>query len=257
MVEIFEPKFWIWSLELFAIWNHAAYPAFFSMRLITGILILSWVIGSHATAPSVSPSLSPTSYVSNYNFMFQVAGSSTSATTNTVGGRATSCNLVGPKGIWQDSTGMMYIVDTDGDCVVSFDVDGDTILRTFAGTCGIGGNTGTGGMATSATFNGPTGIKGDTVGNVVIVDFNNVIIKKVSSSGIVSKFAGTGATSAPIYGGPASSCALSGVSDVFIDTLSNTYIASQTLSQISKVDASGIISLYAGMFYSIPYFFIL
>lgn len=196
--------------------------------------------------PSCGPSIQPTSFLSAYNFIFQVAGASTSSTTVSVGGRATSCNLVGPKGVWQDSTGVMYVADAYDDCIVSFDLDGDTIVHNFAGKCNTGGNTGVGGQATAATIDGPTGLKGDTSGNIYFTDFNNVIVKKVSSSGILSKFAGNGATSDPVYGRPATSCSLAGVNDIWWDTLGNVYIVSQTIAQVSKVDTSGFISLVGG-----------
>lgn len=210
--------------------------------LVRAVLALCWVnIGVFASLP---PTLAPTSFVSQYNYIVRAAGSSTSATLVTVGGRATSCNLVGPKGIWQDSMGIMYVVDTDANCVLKFDMDGDTILQYYAGKCATAGNTGLGGQATAATLDEPSGFRGDSSGNTYIVDFNSYLVKKVSS-GIISKFAGDGTTSAPVYGRPATSCAINGISDVYADTMGVVYTV-QTNCQVSRVDSSGIISLVAG-----------
>jgi hypothetical protein len=64
-------------------------------------------------------------------------------------------------------------------------------ITTYAGI-GTGGFSGDGGSAISAQLNEPYGIATDTVGNVYIADQINNRIRKVSTSGIISTFAGGG-----------------------------------------------------------------
>ncbi len=52
-----------------------------------------------------------------------------------------------------------------------------------------GGYSGDGGTATTAQLNYPTGVAVDSSGNLYIADFGNQVIRKVSSSGIISTVA--------------------------------------------------------------------
>ena len=82
------------------------------------------------------------------------------------------------------------------------------IISTIAGT-GTAGYSGDNGAATSATLNYPHGVVLDTAGNMYIADFTNNRIRKVTiSTGIITTFAGTGASSYSGDNGPATSAAL-------------------------------------------------
>src|SRR5437868_6958853 len=72
------------------------------------------------------------------------------------------------------------------------------ILSIFAGT----GNSGTPtpGPATSSDLGGSEGLAVDSLGNVYIADDGNYLIEKVTSSGTLSIFAGTGNSGTPTPG---------------------------------------------------------
>lgn len=53
---------------------------------------------------------------------------------------------------------------------------------------------GDGGAATSAKFNGPTRVSGNTLGVLYIGDTSNSRVRKVSTSGIITTFAGYGSS---------------------------------------------------------------
>ena len=89
----------------------------------------------------------------------------------------------------------------------------------------------------------------DSSNNVYIAD-NTYRIRKVTSSGIISIYAGTGSYSGGIMGdgGPATSATISaGAWSLFVDTSNNLYIDDNSLSTIRKINiATGIITTVAG-----------
>ena len=69
-------------------------------------------------------------------------------------------------------------------------VDGQ-IITTIAGT-GIAGYTGNMGAATIAQLNDPINVRFDNSGDLLIADAENNVIRKISSSGIITTIAGNG-----------------------------------------------------------------
>jgi hypothetical protein len=119
----------------------------------------------------------------------------------------------------------------------------------FAGT-GSSSYSGNGGAATSAGFNQPGDIAFDSAGNAYISDTGNYVVRKVSTSGIVSIYAGT-AQSGGIgnyagEGGAATSAKLEGPDALAIDLAGNLYIADGA-NAVRVVNAvSGKITTFAG-----------
>jgi DNA-binding beta-propeller fold protein YncE len=106
------------------------------------------------------------------------------------------------------------------------------VISTIAGT-GSASYSGDNGQATAATVNHPTGIVFDSSGNVYVCDFNNNRVRKITSStGIITTYAGTGASSYSGDGGIASSAALYIPIGLSIDTSGSAiiYIAPITFS---------------------------
>ncbi|MBC7553320.1 MAG: hypothetical protein H7257_05025 [Taibaiella sp.] len=64
------------------------------------------------------------------------------------------------------------------------------IISRFAGTTATIGNSGDGGAATTAELNFPTGVSADSSGNVFVADNGNHIVRKISTTGIISTLAG-------------------------------------------------------------------
>ena len=121
-------------------------------------------------------------------------------------------------------------------------------VNVFAGT-GLSNSTGTGGAATSASFNQVRSLWQDTEGSVYIVEYESKCIRKVStSSGLVSKVAGICGTSG--FGGdngPATSALFNGTLDIQLDTASNLYISDSKNHRVRLVLNSGTVSTYAGI----------
>ena len=98
-----------------------------------------------------------------------------------------------------------------------------SVISTIAGT-GTASYSGDGSQATSAAINAPTGIVLDSSGNVYFADQGNTRIRKITTStGIITTYAGTGASSFSGDGGQATSAALFGPSGLCIDTEGMTH----------------------------------
>jgi hypothetical protein len=119
------------------------------------------------------------------------------------------------------------------------------IITTFAGT-GTSGYSGDGGQAILATFNGPVSVTTDNSGNKYIADQSNNVIRKISTSGIISTVAGNGNFGYLGDGGQATSGRLASPASVVFDAAGNMYIAEQASNVIRKVTPAGIMSTIAG-----------
>jgi uncharacterized protein (TIGR03437 family) len=156
------------------------------------------------------------------------------------GGPAAGASLDNPSGVAVDSAGSVYIADTNNNRIRK--VSNGTIT-TFAGN-GIAGFTGDGGPATSASFDYPFGVAGDSAGNLYIADHYNNRIRKVSN-GTITTVAGGGNGALLGDGGPATSASLNSPDGMAVDSAGNLYIADTQNNRIRKV-SGGTIATFAG-----------
>src|SRR5262249_271838 len=113
------------------------------------------------------------------------------------------------------------------------------------------GFSGDGGPAVNAQLNNPQGIVLDLSGNLYICDAGNNRVRMVSTSGVITPFAGTGAISPGgpgtfNDGGPATQALLHLPSGIAIDRSGNIYIADSGNNTIRIVTTDGIINNFAG-----------
>jgi sugar lactone lactonase YvrE len=110
------------------------------------------------------------------------------------------------------------------------------------------GYSGDGGSALLAQFGEPQGVATDSSGNIYVADFQDNVVRKISTStGIISTVAGTGVPGHAGDGGPAISAELWKPVALAIDSSGNLYVSEYGDEVIRKVDAStGVISTYAG-----------
>lgn len=110
-------------------------------------------------------------------------------TSGFVDGVATAARFNEPKGITIDSSGNLYVADTRNHAIRKITPSGT--VSTLAGT----GSSGfVNGVGTAASFNAPADVGIDSAGNVYVVELNNHAVRKITPSGVVSTWAGTGVT---------------------------------------------------------------
>ena len=163
------------------------------------------------------------------------------------GGPATSAQLtltayLEPKGVALDGSGNLYIADEGNQRIRKVSPNGIITTVAGGGTNGLGD----GGPATSAQLKTPTGVAVDGSGNLYIVDYNTVSVRKVSPGGIITTVAGNGTNGYSGDGGPATSAEFSFPFGVAVDGFGNLYIADSLNSRIRKVSPSGTITTVAG-----------
>ncbi len=162
------------------------------------------------------------------------------------GGAATSAELNWPSAVVLDSSGNLYIADSNNNRIRV--VNASTgVISTVAGN-GTQGYSGDGGAATSAEFNTPDGLALDSGGNIYIADLFNDCIRMVNAStGVISTVAGNGTPGYSGDGGLATSAEINYPQGVAVDSSGNIYIADYYNDVIRKVTAStGVISTVAG-----------
>jgi sugar lactone lactonase YvrE len=118
-------------------------------------------------------------------------------------------------------------------------------VSTVAGT-GAKGYGGDGGPAVAAKLDRPTAVSVDRDGTFYIADYGNNRIRKVTTDGKITTFAGTGEAGFSGDGGPASAAKLSGPYGVRADGRGNVYIADARNGRVRKVSPDGIIATVAG-----------
>lgn len=159
------------------------------------------------------------------------------------GGPATEAQVNNPFGLAFDSSGNLYIADQLNNRIRKLTPDGK--LSTIAGT-GKASYSGDGGEATSADLNHPCGIAIDSAGNLYIADTANNSIRKITSAGTISTFAGTGQIGNTGDGGEASKAVFDHPIGLALDSQGKLYIADTSNNRIRVVGTDGKIDAFAG-----------
>ncbi len=181
-------------------------------------------------------------FISNAQIITTFAGNGTAGFSGD-GTQATAASINQPAGVAFDGSGNVYLSDYSNNRIRKVSPAG--VITTVAGT-GIGGYTGDGAQATNARLNNPNKIAVDPSGNLFIADFGNNVVRKVSTTGVITTIAGTGMAGFNGDGIPATSAKLNHPCDVAFDHSGNIYIADYSNFLIRKISGSGIISTYVG-----------
>jgi DNA-binding beta-propeller fold protein YncE len=162
-----------------------------------------------------------------------------------VNGTGAAASFQLPGGLAVDSTGNVYVADTNNDIIRKITPGG--VVTTLAGFHGVAGSTDspTGSLA---RFNQPMAVAVDSVtGNLYVADYINSTIRKVTAAGAVTTLAGTAGT----FGhndGTGAAASFNGPQGVALDsTATNLYVAdpyNRTIRQV--VVSSGVVTTFAG-----------
>ena len=142
-----------------------------------------------------------------------------------------------------DSAGNLYTPDYDNAVVYKTDRFGST--STIAGT-GTAGYSGDGGTALNARLSRPAGVAVTPDGVIYIGDSGNDRIRKITPSGIITTYAGTGTAGFAGDGGPAASARLNGPFTLALDGVGALYFVDYENHRVRKIKTDGTISTVAG-----------
>jgi sugar lactone lactonase YvrE len=159
------------------------------------------------------------------------------------GGRASAAQLNGPRGVFVDAAGNLYIADTDNQRIRKVTTAGT--ITTVAGT-GAAGFSGDGAPAVAAQLRNPVSVAADRSGTLYISDSDNNRIRKVTADGLIHTAAGNGAAGFAGDRGPASSAQVTYPNQIAVDGLGNLFIADTGNGRIREVTPDGIIQSLAG-----------
>jgi uncharacterized protein (TIGR03437 family) len=162
------------------------------------------------------------------------------------GSAANAAILNQPTGIALDSSGNLYIADSENYRIrKAASGGGSGAISTIAGNGGVS-YSGDGGQATKAQLNSPLGVAADSSGNLYIADTANNVVRKVTAAGAISTLAGNGTLGSGGDGSAATSAQLNAPQGVAVDASGSVYIADTGNARIRKVSTTGAISTYAG-----------
>ncbi len=166
-------------------------------------------------------------------FMTTVMGGGGSFLANGVPARNTS--ICSPISIAVDAVGNVYVGEACASHVVKIDTFG--ILTIMAGTDTSGYN-GDGIAATSARLDAVIGLAVDDSGNIYLSDKQNARVRKVSSTGVITTVAGTGATGYSGDGGPATAATVNSLRGLAVGHNGDILFADLLNSRIRSIKYS-------------------
>ena len=168
---------------------------------------------------------------------------STFAGSGTIGsadGLGTLASFNKPSGIAVDVSGNIYVADTFNNKIRKITPSGLVSTLAGIGTVGL-----VNGSAATASFRFPTGVAVDAAGVVYVADASNLVIRKITTAGIVSTLAGSG-----IYGfadGTAAAASFKNPTGIAVDASGNNiYVADFGDHRIRKITSAGVVITFAG-----------
>jgi len=162
-------------------------------------------------------------------------------------GIGTAATIARPRFLTIDSQGNLYFTNNQNQ-IGKVTTSGAEVTLFAGSATGASGDVNGTGLA--ASFEKPSGLAVDAADNVYVVDFENMKIKKITSAGVVTTFAGTGAGGTT--DGTTTTATFNYPRGITIDCLGNIYISqgteeeSTTDDAIRKITPDGTVSTIIG-----------
>ncbi len=194
-----------------------------AIRKITAWGMVTTLAGQYAMEPGLSGLPSP---VPNHS----------------ADGVGTAARFFGPDGVAVDQSGNVYVADTGNNTIRKVTSNG--VVTTLAGLAGSSGSID--GTGSAARFNYPRRVAVDGSGNVYVSDADNHVIRKVTTSGVVTTLAGLAGASGSTDG-TGSAARFQGPDGVAVDGAGNVYVADSDNYTIRKITATGVVTTLGGL----------
>ena len=149
------------------------------------------------------------------------------------GGPAINAQLSYVFGLSTDVAGNLYICDASNNCIRKVSTDG--VITTVAGNGTVGYN-GDGIAATAASLSHPLGVYALPTGGLLIADYKNNRVRRVTASGIISTIAGTGDAGYTGEGMPATAARIHHPVGVIMDEEENIYVSDMLNARVRKIN---------------------
>jgi hypothetical protein len=166
--------------------------------------------------------------ISSSNVVTTFAGSGTAGFVNATG---TSAQFNQPMGLAIDGSNNIYVADYGNHSIRKITSAG--VVTTVAGSGFANFINGTG---TGASFNNPTALVRDASGNLYVSDYGNNSIRQITSTGVVTTFAG--AATAGLTNATGTSARFSGPFGITIDGSGNLYVSEKGNHTVRKIVVS-------------------
>ena len=146
-----------------------------------------------------------------------------------------------PLGIAVATNGDVFVADCGNHCVRR--ISGGAV-STFAGSPLIWGSVDASG--TNAQFNGLVGLAFDARGNLFVSDANNDTIRKITTSGVVTTFAGAAGLDGSTDG-VATAARFRSPAELVFDRNGNLFVADSFNQTIREISTNGIVCTVSGV----------
>ena len=154
-----------------------------------------------------------------------------------VNGPVASAKFSTPQGIAVDTSGSVFVADTNNDAIRVISVAG--IVSTLAGgTSGFVDGTGT-----TASFKGPQSLVLDGNGNVLVSDGFNYVIRRISPASVVTTWVGNG--SPGFVNGTGAAARFNYPRGLVLDSSGNLFVGDILNQAVRRITPAGVTTTYA------------
>jgi NHL repeat len=157
-------------------------------------------------------------------------------------GTGTNASFNSPSGIILAPNGYLYVTDTGNNTIRAISTGG--VVTTLAGLAGQVGATNADGSL--ARFSSPLGLAVDADGTLYVADSGNHLIREVTSTGVVTTFAGL----AGVWGtsdGLGTNALFNGPVGLAFDSAGNLFVSDSANHTIRKINSGGSVTTWAGL----------
>ena len=144
-----------------------------------------------------------------------------------------------PHGVCVDAAGNILVADRDNNKIRRITPAGEVSSLAGSGARGAAD-----GVGSAASFSRPYGVCMDAAGNILVADYGNSKIRRVTPAGEVSTLAGSDAHGAA--DGASCMASVYGAISVCVDATGNIFFAVSSRSKIGRISPAGEVSILAG-----------
>ena len=141
-----------------------------------------------------------------------------------------------PFGVAVDEAGSVYVADASNNAIRKVTSAG--VVTTVAGGGAAGSTDGTG---TAARLDEPRGVAIDVNGTLYVADYDNHLIRKITSAGVVTTLAGQ-ADASGSADGVGTTASFRGPNGIAVDSAGVVYVADTGNRSIRRITAGGVVT---------------